>query len=61
MISGREGLGNWILLSARFFRSADLYAGVLLLGLIGYASAFILSAVDGNMFAWRRRRGDLIR
>ena len=32
ILAGLDGLGHWILLSARSFRSADLFAGVILLG-----------------------------
>ena len=35
MLSGQEGLGSAILLAARAFRAADLYAGIVLLGLVG--------------------------
>ncbi len=37
ILAGLDGLGHWVLLSARSFRSADLFAGVILLGVIGYA------------------------
>jgi ABC-type nitrate/sulfonate/bicarbonate transport system permease component len=33
--AGLYGLGHRVLLSARSFRSADLFAGVMLLGVIG--------------------------
>jgi sulfonate transport system permease protein len=33
--AGLDGLGHRVLLSARSFRSADLFAGVMLLGVIG--------------------------
>jgi ABC-type nitrate/sulfonate/bicarbonate transport system permease component len=39
MLAGLDGLGHRILLSARSFRSADLFAGVLLLGGLGYVTA----------------------
>jgi ABC-type nitrate/sulfonate/bicarbonate transport system permease component len=53
MLAGREGLGLWILLSARSFRTADLFAGVILLGLIGLVSASLLAALEGRMLRWR--------
>ena len=52
MLAGRDGLGDWILLSSRSFRSADLYAGVILLGLIGYVSATMLSAIEARVLRW---------
>jgi sulfonate transport system permease protein len=53
MLASRDGLGQWILLAARSFRSADLFAGVILLGLIGYVSALLLSAVEYRLLRWR--------
>jgi ABC-type nitrate/sulfonate/bicarbonate transport system permease component len=53
MLASRDGLGMWILLAARSFRSADLFSGVILLGLIGYASAQILAVVERRLLQWR--------
>ena len=53
MIAGLNGLGNWVLLSARMFRSADLFAGVILLGAIGFVGALALNAVERRLLAWR--------
>jgi sulfonate transport system permease protein len=53
MLAGREGLGLWILLSARSFRTADLFAGVILLGLIGLVSASLLALGEHRALRWR--------
>jgi ABC-type nitrate/sulfonate/bicarbonate transport system permease component len=53
MLTGRDGLGNWILLAARSFRAPDLYAGVILLGLLGYVSAQGLAWVESRLLRWR--------
>jgi ABC-type nitrate/sulfonate/bicarbonate transport system permease component len=53
MLAGLDGLGHWVLLSARAFRSADLFAGVILLGAIGYATALMMSAAERRLLAWR--------
>ena len=53
MLAGREGLGLWILLSARSFRTADLFAGVILLGLIGLVSAALLALGEHRALRWR--------
>lgn len=53
MLTGHDGLGNWILLAARSFRSPDLFAGVILLGLLGYVSAQALSALENRALRWR--------
>lgn len=55
MIAGRDGLGNWILLAARHFRAPDLYAGVILLALIGYLSTVGIAAIENRLLVWRRR------
>jgi sulfonate transport system permease protein len=43
ILAGLDGLGHWVLLSAGSFRSADLFAGVMLLGVIGYLTALAMS------------------
>jgi sulfonate transport system permease protein len=53
MLAGLDGLGHWVLLSARSFRSADLFAGVILLGAIGYATALLMSVVERRLLVWR--------
>ncbi len=53
MIAGLNGLGNWVLLSARMFRSADLFAGVILLGAVGFVGALALNAAERRLLAWR--------
>jgi sulfonate transport system permease protein len=53
ILAGLDGLGHWILLSARSFRSADLFAGVILLGLVGYVTALAMSAAEQRLLRWR--------
>jgi sulfonate transport system permease protein len=53
MVSGSDGLGRWILLQARGFRSADVFAGVLLFGVIGYLSAQAISLAEARLLRWR--------
>lgn len=55
MIGGLEGLGHSIMVSARLYRSADLFAGVILLGAIGYFSALLVSLVEARLLRWRSR------
>jgi ABC-type nitrate/sulfonate/bicarbonate transport system permease component len=52
ILAGLDGLGHWILLSARSFRSADLFAGVLLLGLIGYVTSVAVSLAEQWLLKW---------
>ena len=53
MLTGRNGLGQTILLAARSFRTADLYAGIILLGAIGFASMMIFDRVERRLLHWR--------
>jgi sulfonate transport system permease protein len=55
MLTSESGLGHHILISARSFRSADLFAGVILLGLIGLVSNVILQEIERYMLRWKRR------
>jgi ABC-type nitrate/sulfonate/bicarbonate transport system permease component len=56
MLASQEGLGSHILLAARSFRAADLYAGVILLGITGYVTAVLLGAVEARALRWRPTR-----
>ncbi|MCA0319172.1 MAG: ABC transporter permease [Proteobacteria bacterium] len=54
IVAGLDGLGQWILISARMFRSPDLFAGVILLGAVGYLAAAIIAEVERRLLAWRK-------
>ncbi|MGJ4994402.1 ABC transporter permease [Bradyrhizobium sp. HKCCYLS3077] len=56
MLAGLDGLGQWVLLSARAFRSADLFAGVMLLGVIGYVTALAMGAAESRLLRWQAAR-----
>jgi ABC-type nitrate/sulfonate/bicarbonate transport system permease component len=53
ILAGLDGLGHWILLSARSFRSPDLFAGVILLGAVGYVTGLAMSAAERRLLRWR--------
>jgi sulfonate transport system permease protein len=53
MLAGTAGLGQNITLAARSFRSADLYAGIVVLGAIGYASNVLLERAERHLLRWR--------
>jgi sulfonate transport system permease protein len=57
MIAGLDGLGQWVLLAARAYRSADLFAGVILLGVIGLVANALLSLVEARALRWRVAHG----
>lgn len=54
MLASRTGLGSGILIAARTFHAPDLYAGVVLLGALGYVTAQGLFAVEARLLRWRR-------
>lgn len=53
ILAGLDGLGQWVLLSARAFRSADLFAGVILLGATGFLTSIAVSLVEQRLLAWQ--------
>lgn len=55
MAASQAGLGAALLQSARAFRAADLYAGIVLLGGIGFATNALLAAAERHLLRWQRR------
>lgn len=55
MVASQPGLGQAVLLAARSFRAADLFAGVLLLGGIGVISNLALAACERRALRWQQR------
>ncbi len=53
MIASQAGLGQAILLAARAFRASDLFAGIALLGLIGFASNALLALAERQLLRWQ--------
>ena len=53
ILAGLDGLGHWVLLSARAFRSADLFAGVILLAITGYVTSVAMSMAEHRLLAWQ--------
>jgi ABC-type nitrate/sulfonate/bicarbonate transport system permease component len=54
MLTAQNGLGTTILMAGRTFRSTDLYAGVILLGLVGAFNNALLGFAEQHLLAWRR-------
>jgi sulfonate transport system permease protein len=54
MLSSRDGLGNWVLLAARSFRAPDLFAGLILLSIVGYISSMLLGLAESRLLRWMR-------
>ncbi len=53
MIASQPGLGQSILLAARSFRASELFAGIVLLGLIGFASSALLAQFEKRFLKWQ--------
>jgi ABC-type nitrate/sulfonate/bicarbonate transport system permease component len=53
MLASREGLGQSILAASRSFRSADLFAGIVILGAIGLFGSRLLSLVERRLLRWQ--------
>jgi ABC-type nitrate/sulfonate/bicarbonate transport system permease component len=54
MIASQPGLGQSILLAARAFRASELFAGIALLGALGFASNAALALAEGRLLRWQR-------
>lgn len=54
MIMLDGGLGGEILLASRSFRSAELFAGIALVGLIGYSINAVIAAIEQRLLRWRQ-------
>lgn len=54
MIASQAGLGQAILMAARSFRSSELFAGIALLGLVGFGANALLAAAEQRLLRWQR-------
>jgi ABC-type nitrate/sulfonate/bicarbonate transport system permease component len=55
MLTSENGLGYYILAQGRAFHSANLFAGVIVLGIIGLVSNLALQAAEFHFLRWTRR------
>jgi len=56
MLSSQPGVGYLMLVAARAFRSADIFAGIIVLGVIGYLTNYALLKLEDHMLRWRPRQ-----
>ena len=54
VVAAARGWETTILQAARSFRSAELFAGVVLLGLIGFVSNALLSWAEHRVLRWKQ-------
>lgn len=52
MVASRNGVGYFVLESQRRFAISDMWAGILLLGIIGYVSNFLFVRAERRMLHW---------
>jgi ABC-type nitrate/sulfonate/bicarbonate transport system permease component len=57
MIAGRSGLGFFILDEERALRSSHMYAGVIVVALLGYSLNRLFVALEHRVMQWRRAMG----
>lgn len=55
MLASQPGLGQAILLAARAFRASELFAGIVLLGAIGFIANYGLAAAETRLLAYQTR------
>lgn len=56
MVGASAGLGHSVLLSQRTFQIADMWAAIIMLGLLGLALNAIFVAVENTVLRWHRQR-----
>ena len=54
MIASQAGLGQAILMAARSFRASELFAGIVLLGGIGFVANALLAIAERRLLRWQR-------
>lgn len=53
MQASLTGVGQNILMAQRSFKTPDLYAGVVLLAVIGFVTSAVIQAVENHVLRWR--------
>ena len=56
MQSSLPGLGWDIFFAQRFYRSADIYAGLIMLALLGFAANHLILFLEWRVLRWRNLR-----
>lgn len=53
MLSSTNGMGRWLLLASRSYQSANVFSGVILLGVLGLISSICIDQVERHLLRWR--------
>jgi ABC-type nitrate/sulfonate/bicarbonate transport system permease component len=54
MFAGTNGLGFFITFAQETYRIPDMWAGIVMLGLVGYAVNIVFVAVEHRALSWHR-------
>jgi ABC-type nitrate/sulfonate/bicarbonate transport system permease component len=52
LVASQDGVGYQVLLAQRTFAIPEMWAGTLMLGLIGYALNLVFVSIEGRVLAW---------
>ncbi|MDR3294901.1 MAG: ABC transporter permease [Clostridiales Family XIII bacterium] len=55
MLGASRGLGYWIFYAQQRYATAEMYAGIVTISLIGVAINFILAKLEKHIVAWKRQ------
>jgi ABC-type nitrate/sulfonate/bicarbonate transport system permease component len=61
MVASRNGIGYFVLWSQRRFAISDMWAGIVLLGIIGYVANFLFMRAERRLLRWHRASKGLAR
>ena len=53
MLSSQPGIGYLMLVAARAFRSADIFAGIIVLGALGFLTNYAVQRLEERLLRWR--------
>jgi ABC-type nitrate/sulfonate/bicarbonate transport system permease component len=54
MVGGRNGVGYLVLQAQRSFAFSDMWAGIILLGIVGYVANFLFVRAERGLLHWHR-------
>ncbi|WP_308492523.1 ABC transporter permease [Microbacterium terrisoli] len=54
MVASTDGLGYFVLQAQRTFALADMWSGILLLGILGYLLNLVFTLIERGVLAWHR-------
>jgi ABC-type nitrate/sulfonate/bicarbonate transport system permease component len=57
MLSSQPGIGQRMLFAARAFRSQEIFAGIVVLGALGFATNHAMQRVEDRLLRWRPGAG----